>query len=256
MTTGDHGGAGPRPVRAPRGSALTCRAWPQEAAMRMLMNNLDPEVAEHPDQLIVYGGSGRAARSWDAYDAIVASPDRARRRRDPARPVGQAGRGGANARVGAPGADRQLAAGAAVGHLGGIPAARGPRADHVRPDDGRILDLHRHPGHPAGHLRDVRGRRGEAVRRLAGRHDHAHRRPGRHGRRPAAGGDDERRRGHLRGLRPVPDRAPDRARLPRRGRRRASTTRSAARSPRATPAARCRSACSATPPTWCRPCWR
>jgi urocanate hydratase len=64
---------GPRPVRAPRGTALTCRGWPQEAAMRMLMNNLDPEVAEHPDQLIVYGGSGRAARSWAAYDAIVGS---------------------------------------------------------------------------------------------------------------------------------------------------------------------------------------
>ena len=65
--------SGPRPVRAPRGSDLTCKAWPQEAALRMLMNNLDPEVAEHPDQLIVYGGSGRAARSWAAYDAIVAS---------------------------------------------------------------------------------------------------------------------------------------------------------------------------------------
>ncbi|HTX26137.1 MAG TPA: urocanate hydratase [Streptosporangiaceae bacterium] len=61
------------PVRAPRGSQLICKGWPQEAAMRMLMNNLDPEVAEHPDQLIVYGGSGRAARSWDAYAAIVAT---------------------------------------------------------------------------------------------------------------------------------------------------------------------------------------
>jgi urocanate hydratase len=65
--------AGPRPVRAPRGTALSCRGWQQEAAMRMLMNNLDPEVAEHPDQLVVYGGSGRAARSWDAFDAIVAT---------------------------------------------------------------------------------------------------------------------------------------------------------------------------------------
>jgi urocanate hydratase len=64
---------GPRPVRAPRGTGLTCQGWPQEAAMRMLMNNLDPEVAEHPDQLIVYGGSGRAARSWAAFDAIVAT---------------------------------------------------------------------------------------------------------------------------------------------------------------------------------------
>jgi len=65
--------AGPRPVRAPRGTALSCQGWPQEAALRMLMNNLDPEVAEHPDQLIVYGGSGRAARSWDAFDGIIAS---------------------------------------------------------------------------------------------------------------------------------------------------------------------------------------
>lgn len=60
-----------RTVRAPRGLQLTARSWPQEAALRMLMNNLDPEVAEHPDSLVVYGGSGRAARSWAAYDAIV-----------------------------------------------------------------------------------------------------------------------------------------------------------------------------------------
>src|SRR5438270_5186123 len=73
MTARDDHRSGPRPVRAPRGAALTCKAWPQEAAMRMLMNNLDPEVAEHPDQLVVYGGSGRAARSWAAYDAIVMS---------------------------------------------------------------------------------------------------------------------------------------------------------------------------------------
>ena len=65
--------SGPREVRAPHGSELSCRGWPQEAAMRMLMNNLDPEVAERPDDLVVYGGTGRAARSWDAFDAIVAS---------------------------------------------------------------------------------------------------------------------------------------------------------------------------------------
>ncbi|MGZ4790824.1 MAG: urocanate hydratase [Ilumatobacteraceae bacterium] len=63
--------SGSRPVRAPRGSALTCRGWQQEAAMRMLMNNLDPEVAERPDDLVVYGGTGRAARSWDAFDAMI-----------------------------------------------------------------------------------------------------------------------------------------------------------------------------------------
>jgi urocanate hydratase len=63
--------SGPREVRAPRGTTLTCRGWQQEAAMRMLMNNLDPEVAERPDDLVVYGGTGRAARSWGAFDAIV-----------------------------------------------------------------------------------------------------------------------------------------------------------------------------------------
>ncbi|HEV3103749.1 MAG TPA: urocanate hydratase [Candidatus Dormibacteraeota bacterium] len=60
-----------RVVRAPRGTDLTCLGWPQEAAMRMLMNNLDPEVAERPEDLVVYGGTGRAARSWAAFDAIV-----------------------------------------------------------------------------------------------------------------------------------------------------------------------------------------
>jgi len=66
-----HHKAGPRPVRAPRGPERTCKGWAQEAALRMLMNNLDPEVAERPDDLVVYGGTGRAARSWDAFDAIV-----------------------------------------------------------------------------------------------------------------------------------------------------------------------------------------
>src|SRR5437588_10248021 len=61
------------PLKAPRGTSLTCKGWPQEAALRMLMNNLDPEVAERPDDLIVYGGSGKAARNWPAFDAIVRS---------------------------------------------------------------------------------------------------------------------------------------------------------------------------------------
>jgi urocanate hydratase len=60
-------------IRAQRGTSLTCKGWPQEAALRMLMNNLDPEVAERPEDLVVYGGSGKAARSWSAYDAIVRS---------------------------------------------------------------------------------------------------------------------------------------------------------------------------------------
>jgi urocanate hydratase len=65
--------AGPRVVRAPRGPQRTCKGWVQEAALRMLMNNLDPEVAEDPDRLVVYGGSGRAARSWEAFDTLVHS---------------------------------------------------------------------------------------------------------------------------------------------------------------------------------------
>ena len=73
MTAVAPGAAGARPVRAPRGSARSCKGWQQEAALRMLMNNLDPDVAERPDELVVYGGTGKAARSWEAFDAIVAS---------------------------------------------------------------------------------------------------------------------------------------------------------------------------------------
>ncbi len=62
---------GARPVRAPRGTSLSARGWPQEAALRMLQNNLDPEVAERPDDLVVYGGTGRAARDWASFDALV-----------------------------------------------------------------------------------------------------------------------------------------------------------------------------------------
>ncbi len=63
--------SGPRPVRAPRGTEISCRSWQTEAVLRMLHNNLDPEVAENPDELVVYGGTGRAARSWAAFDAIT-----------------------------------------------------------------------------------------------------------------------------------------------------------------------------------------
>ena len=62
---------GAREIRAPRGSTLSCRAWPQEAALRMLMNNLDPDVAERPQDLVVYGGTGKAARNWECFDVIV-----------------------------------------------------------------------------------------------------------------------------------------------------------------------------------------
>ncbi len=65
--------SGPRIVRSPRGTEISCRGWQQEAALRMLMNNLDPEVAERPEDLVVYGGSGKAARNWECFDAIVAT---------------------------------------------------------------------------------------------------------------------------------------------------------------------------------------
>ena len=68
----------PRTVRAPRGTEISCLGWQQEAALRMLMNNLDPEVAERPDELVVYGGSGKAARNWECFDAIVATLRRLR----------------------------------------------------------------------------------------------------------------------------------------------------------------------------------
>src|SRR5690349_8442947 len=65
-----------RVVRAPRGTELRCKGWVQEAALRMLMNNLDPEVAERPEDLVVYGGTGKAARNWEAFDRIVATLER------------------------------------------------------------------------------------------------------------------------------------------------------------------------------------
>ena len=159
--------AEPRPVRAPRGTEISCKGWQQEAALRMLMNNLDPEVAEEPEELIVYGGTGRAARNWECFDAIVAA---LRALRDDETLLVQSGKpvGVFRTHEMAP---RVLIANstarAAVGDLGGVPPScerDGP--DDVRPDDGRLLDLHRHAGHPAGHVRDVRRRaRQQALRR-------------------------------------------------------------------------------------------
>src|SRR5258707_7495379 len=62
-----------RTIRAPRGAKLNCKGWHQEAALRCLMNNLDPDVAERPEDLVVYGGAGKAARNWESFDAIVGS---------------------------------------------------------------------------------------------------------------------------------------------------------------------------------------
>ena len=99
---------GARPVRAPRGTTLTARQWSTEAPLRMLMNNLDPEVAERPDDLVVYGGTGRAARDWRSFDAMVRTLTDLRADETMLVQSGPSRRGVPDARVGAPGAHRQL----------------------------------------------------------------------------------------------------------------------------------------------------
>ena len=194
-------------IRAPRGSELNARSWQTEAPLRMLLNNLDPEVAEHPQELVVYGGSGRAARSHEALRAIVTTLLRLRDDEtllvQSGKPVGRVPHPrGRSARP-----DRELPARPSLGELGRVPAARGRGADDVRPDDRRLVDLHRHPGDPAGHLPDLRrgGRGALRLRRSDGAHD-PHRRPRWHGRCAAAGRDDGRRGDPLRRGRPALDR--------------------------------------------------
>ena len=114
--------------RRPAAPTLTARSWQTEAPLRMLQNNLDPEVAERPDDLVVYGGTGKAARDWPAYDAIVRTLTTLARRRDAARAVRPAGRRHAHPRVGAARADRQLQPGPRLGDLAGVPPARAARA--------------------------------------------------------------------------------------------------------------------------------
>ena len=245
-----------REVRAPRGSELSCRGWPQEAAMRMLMNNLDPEVAENPAELVVYGGTGRAARSWEAFDAIVRT---LRTLEGDETLLVQSGKPVGVFRT------HEWAPRVLIANSNLVP-------DWATWDEFRrleqlgltmygqmtagLLDLHRHPGHRAGHLRVLRRDRAAPLRRLAGRHDHADRRPRRHGRRPAAGGDDERRRGPLRrggpGAHPAPpgDRATSTSRPTR------SRTRWSAAAPRSPSAARCRWGSRPTRPTRSPRCWR
>ena len=111
--TGQETTAGARPVRAPHGTMLTARGWQTEAPLRMLQNNLDPEVAEHPDRLVVYGGTGKAARDWPSLRRDRPHADRSEARRDAARADPAARSASANARVGAAGAHRQLEPGAA-----------------------------------------------------------------------------------------------------------------------------------------------
>ena len=181
----------------------------------MLENNLDPEVAEKPEELIVYGGTGKAARSWEAFDTIVATLKRLRANETMLVQSGKAVGRLPDARRRAARPHLQLDARSRVGDGRRVPAPRGPRTDDVRPDDGGLLDLHRQPGHRAGDLRDVR--RGRA--RLRGRSRRAarrHRGSRRDGRRAAARRDDERRRRARGRSRPGADRKAPQDPLPRR----------------------------------------
>src|SRR5882724_3181497 len=132
-----------RTIRAPRGAQLTCKGWHQEAALRCLMNNLDPEVAEKPDELIVYGGAGKAARNWPAFEAIVRSLQELEGDEtlliQSGKPVGVF-------------RTHEYESGWRVGELEPLSRARAQRVNDVRPDDRGQLDLHRHAGHRAGHV--------------------------------------------------------------------------------------------------------
>ena len=193
--------------------------------MRMLQNNLDPDVAERPEDLVVYGGTGKAARDWPSYHALIRTLTTLK---DDETMLVQSGRpvGVFRTHEWAPaGAARQLEPGRRLGHLAGVPPAGEARPDHVRADDRRLLDLHRHAGHPAGHVRDVRRGGREALRRHPGRHADADRRLRRHGRRAAARGHHERRR--------LPGHRRRRAPAARAGSRPATSTSSPTRSTRA-----------------------
>ena len=191
----------------------------------MIQNNLDPEVAENPDALVVYGGIGKAARNWDVLRRDPRRAARAAARRDAAGAERQAGRRVPHARRCAARADRQLEPGAEVGDLGALRRARSQGPDDVRPDDRRLVDLHRQPGHRAGHLRDLRRGRPAALRRRPGGTLDPDRRPRRHGRRAAAGRDLRRRRVADHRVPAAPHRLPPAHPLPRRAGERASTTR-------------------------------
>ena len=144
--------SGKRIIHAPRGSERTCKGWHQEAAMRMLMNNLDPDVAENPDQLVVYGGTGRAARSWEAFDAIVRS---LRELENDETLLVQSGKPVGKFRTHDEAPRVLIANSNLVGQWNNYRRVQSPRADgtdDVWPDDRRLVDLHRQPGNRAGHV--------------------------------------------------------------------------------------------------------
>ena len=181
-------------IRAPRGTSLRCRGWKQEAALRMLMNNLDPEVAERPDDLVVYGGTGKAARDWPSFHAIVRELETLA---DDETLLVQSGRpvGVFRTHEEAP---RVLIANAnLVGHWSNWEQFRALEKlgltmyGQMTAGSWIYIGIARHS---ARHLRDVRRRGSQAFRRIARRATGGHWRTRRHGWRPAPGRDHERRR--------------------------------------------------------------
>ena len=140
------------PFRAPRGTEISCKGWQQEAALRMLLNNLDREVGEKPEDLVVYGGTGKAARNWDCFHAIVKS---LRALEGDETLLVQSGKPVAVFRT-HDYAPRVLSCNSnLVGQWNNwekFQRARPCRPDDVRPDDRWQLDLHRDAGNPAGHF--------------------------------------------------------------------------------------------------------
>ena len=182
-----------RVIRAPRGTARSAKSWQTEAALRMLMNNLDAEVAERPEELVVYGGIGRAARDWESFDRIV---ETLRRLEDDQTLLVQSGKPVGVFRTHAD-APRVLIANSNL-----VPAWA--NWDHFHELDRKGLMMYGQmtagswiyigtPGNRARHLRDVRRSRSTALRRRFRRTMDPDRGPGRNGRRPASGGGDGRR---------------------------------------------------------------
>ena len=154
-------------IRAPRGTELSCKGWLQEAALRMLMNNLDPEVAEDPANLVVYGGTGRAARSWEAFHAIVAT---LRRLENDETLLVQSGKPVGVFRTHEMAPRVLIANSLLVPDWADWETFRRLEAEGLTmygQMTAGLVDLHRHAGDPAGHVRDVRGRRAREVRRHA-----------------------------------------------------------------------------------------
>ena len=197
-------------------TGLRCKGWQQEAALRMLENNLHPDVAENPSELVVYGGIGKAARNWPSYHAIVRELQRLG---DDETLLVQSGKPVAvfETHEAAPRvllANSNLVPG--LGELGRVPQARRGRADDVRADDRRARGS---TSASQGILQGTYETFAAAARKrfdgTLGRAAGGHRRPRRHGRRPAAVDHDARRDGAVRRGRSAADRAPDPGRLPR-----------------------------------------